>query len=1239
MSTLHMSNRQQIISKTLGYLLTGTIILIGQTACVRKVPTTPGFQHAFRQGLTDNLYSLKNFQVLNFNYLHSVSQKDSTKNISYPFIRLKDIEDKIITIKTVSTGTPVKILTGGGDIQVDSQLSFINQYYLIKYQLTKEPQTKQQKLLVSLLGEIQNFKGFPDTVYHVVPHLKGNYLILYRVADKSKIPYDEYSSGIKLNKQLMAVPLVGYKIDYCQAEIIKNSNNENTGQYRPKCEKIPVEEAEYIRFTKRSKKIFAYQSKVDIFPTDFFNGKWFFTWTIIESKEKTVTELGGHIGMRDAQLVEFKKEPGRLLAIDASGSDIEDKDKQQALSIPIAWKEYEFINNSNIFGEKEKQSNIDINRPYFKIIFDQLLINNMQVLQDIAITDHYFSYTLDMNYMNPMEQEDNFKTVKVAFMKVNSQIPYPERRWFEIDSNQFFPSFHVIRAHYQDASTHTKRDRNKLARISRFNPNKEVIEWHFSNRSSQSPWVRTLGHLATQLWNKTSLEAAKGTGKSPIQITLNEKSDQELGDTRFNILNLIETKTEQKSSLLGFAPSIANPTTGEVISGTANVYVTNIVDEYIHIIRNYIRFHIFPPIWKWLPTNQGTSLYIKEQIEQFCPEVSDFIRRNQGQIFHPVKTILKDKEIIRLCAQQIAQPRILFAILHEMGHSFSLRHVFSASIDVDNFYKTYDEIKNVFGQNILYHTTSSYPTPAKFSSVMDYDHINYPTLTVPGKYDIAAFRFIYYDSVQTTDGQFVEIPSQDVNKNPKSILDLIRENNLNIKTYKVCGGYKKDYDMDNPLCSPMDYGNTPQEIVQNLITDFKDQLNHFKRYDSNELTDPAAWSLGSLDHIRMLFIKWVEKRKKFMQNIGTNVHQYTPENINKYKELIKKEAERNPEFQKYYAARQTILDFYKEIFFLPVKRCIFQKADGSHDGISLHKIGRIIANQYSNQNRAIVIHCQSPAIVRWAKQNQMNFITEVGFFAQSQPYFIPSRFGVDIIDEQSIFTTIINSGTFKEMLMSAINEPDFKWELFNAIHQYLLEGLDMTPYITDPTLSDTVKAQLPKHFLTYEADNNLYPKGGGLMKNAHEMLFTIINHTDHYGKLSMKTEIASTHTCANVDIPLLITVIMPAFEKNQLINRYPLLYKIYKQYVTALKTNPQAEFVDYVFNHPNVYRYIHLESACVPKSEDAFIGKLIKKYNEYRVCIKHHSPQTPCKNEMDKRVHIQFTSKIILQDKLGVTGR
>ena len=1221
--------------KIIGIVLALTYLLI-YSACTRKAIITPGFEHAFRQGTTDNLYKIKDFQVFKFDQLPSVKNayKKKEKKQSKLKISLDELKNdkSIIAIHTTKKGTPVKISTGGGNIHVDSKLSFINQYYLVKYELKEPLHTSQQKLIYSLLGDIENFKGFPDTNYYIVPHLQDDYLILYRVAQKNKIPYDEYSLGLRLSKKLMATPLIGYKINYCQAEVVKNANNEDTGLYRPKCEKIPVKEANYIRFDRSSKEVFAYQSKVDIFPTNFFTGKWFFTWTVIESSEKTSATVGQHIGMTDAKLVEFKRETNRLLAVDASGNNLEDKDKEQALSIPVAWKEYEFTNDSNQLVEQEKTNNINTKRPYFKILFDKLMANNSQILKDITITDHYFSYSYDINYKHPQNGEDNFKKIKVAFMKFDSDTTYPEKQWFETNSTEFFPHFSVMRKHYQDASAHTKADKHKLTRVARFNPNKKIIKWHFSKGTSSSKWVRGLGKKAIQLWNKAFLKAAEGTGKEPIQVVLDESQDQELGDIRFNTLNLIESKEEQKNSgLLGIAPNVANPITGEVISGTANVYITATIDMYIYMIRDFIRLQIFPPSWTWKPNDSSMSLFIKEQIQILCPEVTDFIRQHQNIAFHPIETNLKDKEIIKSCAERVAKPHILNIILHEMGHSFSLRHLFSASADKQNSYKTYNEIINIFGNDILKDATPSYPGPGQYSSVMDYSNVRYPSLTVPGKYDIAAIRFLYYDQVETTDGRKIEIPDHP-EENPKSIKELSEEQNVKIKVYKICGGGKKyDIDIDDPLCNRGDYGSTPLEIVEYNIRDFKNHLHSLKRYDSEMINSmPFSTALLSLQNINSIFKKWEEKRQKILESTRNNIWQYSIDNADEYKNLIKNEADKNSEFKAYYDARNAILKFYKEIYFLPAKHCIFQKPDKSYQAISIHQLIRIIAKQYSDSHRAIVKDCLSPAIVKWTKKNKMSLAAEVGFFAATRPYFIPGK-AKDLPDEQSVFETVLNPIHFMPALTTALNEPDFKWEMYKSIQDYLLNGSYIKPY-----LNNTTDEQIPNYITTYLADSERsYFKRQDTMlsflDNAFFMLYNLTGNTQAMAAISSKNinNLVAELKCFPLNITSLSMITIAPSHQSPL-KHYPLLYDLQKQHSENVKNNPDANFIDLVFEHPYIY---HVPTApeliCAPKETDSFIGKIIYKYKQYKECIDNHNQDTACQDRESKIAFTEFVSKMI----------
>ena len=221
-----------------------------------------------------------------------------------------------------------------------------------------------------------------------------------------------------------------------------------------------------------------------------------------------------------------------------------------------------------------------------------------------------------------------------------------------------------------------------------------------------------------------------------------------MGDIRYNILNLIVTKGGSNSGLFGLGPNVANPITGEVISATANIWVSNILESYINIVRRYVRFHVYPPAWKIRPELFGVTNFLHEKNQSGCPLVSAFIKKHRNSKFHPDNAPLQDKEAVSDCAMSLAQPKILSTTLHEMLHGFAQRHIFSASADRENFYKNYEEIKRIFGEDIFVDSSSSHPHPPQSSSLMDYFDLEFPILSVPGKLDIAALRFIYFDRVE-----------------------------------------------------------------------------------------------------------------------------------------------------------------------------------------------------------------------------------------------------------------------------------------------------------------------------------------------------------------------------------------------------------------------------------------------------------------------------------------------------------
>ena len=97
-----------------------------------------------------------------------------------------------------------------------------------------------------LLGKVKNFKGFPGTVYYIVPRIVGGWLILYRVGTPDSIPYDQHFVASKIG-DLMAAPLVGYPIDYCKAMPHETKYREKTDLYETECTGVSPQFAKYVK--------------------------------------------------------------------------------------------------------------------------------------------------------------------------------------------------------------------------------------------------------------------------------------------------------------------------------------------------------------------------------------------------------------------------------------------------------------------------------------------------------------------------------------------------------------------------------------------------------------------------------------------------------------------------------------------------------------------------------------------------------------------------------------------------------------------------------------------------------------------------------------------------------------------------------------------------------------------------------------------------------------------------------
>ena len=164
---------------------------------------------------------------------------------------------------------------------------------------------------------------------------------------------------------------------------------------------------------------------------------------------------------------------------------------------------------------------------------------------------------------------------------------------------------------------------------------------------------------------------------------------------------------------------------------------------------------------------------------------------------------LSDKE--KESAIAIILPEIWVpTLIHEMGHNLGLRHNFAASEDKANFFSK-EELEKVGVDHEI-----------PFSSVMDYGN-DLKTLSVLGKYDIAALKFGYLRQVEVVSGDATSVVTLDTTL--EDVKAKLEDSGQTLKDYKYC---TDEHTGINAGCKRFDLGTNSTEIVQNMIKDYED---------------------------------------------------------------------------------------------------------------------------------------------------------------------------------------------------------------------------------------------------------------------------------------------------------------------------------------------------------------------------------------------------------------------------------
>ena len=1179
------------------------------------------------------------------------------------------IESKQVVIETskkgelVSTSTVLDDETG---LNLAEDLDFQNKFYTPSYTiLTGKGDDKEIPFLLKFLPKTEKFTGSLDTKYHIIFKTVGNYLILFKASKNLKdIPYTErtslkvWKSGkmkdygckteninteecIDKNKvteeDYYMVPFIGYPIQYCNPETILNVNNEKTRKSRLKCADSRLQSASYIKAPLNAKQTYKFKQnlKTDLFPAEYFSGLWYFSQGPIET-----TSREAEIAPFAAFLIQLSAEPNLFKLKDMSG-EVEDRNRRYLpFNLPVKRLEFEMAlagEKFESFSERENEDSDTVKRPYAQILFDTF----PGKLIDLTITPAYFSFTSSVSIKG---QSIKLKSSFLRATAVDTK-GFTPKRWFKEDHAHIFGILETKPQDELKQAENTEEDLLNHYRMIRFNTSlntkeeKETktknIQWHFSKNSTKDPEYRAVAQTAVDIYNQAFQQLTKDKDKK-IKIELvkenGEYLERDLGDLRYNIINLVKTEDLSlgSGSLLGAAPSYVNPNTGQIIGTTSNIFVHNTEQSFHNSVRNYMRYEIFQKDKRTKEENKihAVSPYIRNLIQKNCPEVRSFITKakNLNKNLKP-ESLLDDKSPVISCGKKLTKPALLAVILHEMGHSFGLAHNFKGSIDKANYYESEQDIKTSLGESFqMTKLIESFGLDfkpdslwlAQSSSVMDYIPGFYLPMIYLGKYDLAALRYLYLDEVEgKQEGEFISL---NIKSNPNEQSALTRSVKTNKKTFLHCSDDPfrlQPGDLTEPpqsMCLKHDYGWSPEEISKHDRIFIKRALNASRyRYDLDENIFKRSYSLsfrffGALSRSALFYHRWLELRNDYLESQNsldqTSYIFKDPSAIENYKDIITTGLGKKEEYDLYYPIRDLMPQFVMELINLDEMTCQATDSEGKQTQLTLESIKNTLKFQYGDT--LYVTDCYSQPIVDFLAENNLALTSQTGYENFSRYYpETNSQSNLDVIPISNILTAPFIMGhliAFQTMLWW--NEPDkLKTLTEKAQANLLAPEKNKTPFEVNKNLIFLNSALAGLHNTLSAPDKE-------------ELLTEHINHMK-FVKFEKSTGPESFYRL--VIEPLSKGVSIEDIE-------IPFLTEAYIDFKDSLE-----EFQNYILKRRDTVNNEDKKFLIIPFKPESFSAQIIQKYNENQKKIKVLEERTDLSavEELNKEALKQYEKALL----------
>ena len=475
---------------------------------------------------------------------------------------------------------------------------------------------------------------------------------------------------------------------------------------------------------------------------------------------------------------------------------------------------------------------------------------------------------------------------------------------------------------------------------------------------------------------------------------------------------------------------------------------------------------------------QAARVYnIETDIKRLCPDIDSAIQSYKTTKNNEAKGTYAEK-----CGTKIAQELIVPVILHEMGHTFGLRHNFRGSVDKANWTDAKE---------------NGTPYPSMSSSIMDYSSNDNDRAIKPGYYDIAAIRFAYADKVGMENGtKLGQSQKIDITKSLEQ-----QQIAGKMRIYQFCSD-ETIMDAQDPLCERFDAGTTPSEIVDNYIKEINESFMVSQNRNGRAVfTDSERLSLARVTYYMVPMMKFYETWRVHLHDFMGGRQQYlegmTKENFEKILEDMKADPKFGPLYAQYRPAAEKIYKFLKNLAMLPDRYCVVK---GENQKLQLIELSKVRGDIYKASGPS-VNSCKHPAALDLFAKNKSSFVAEFGYHVKGLRYDMSADavdkpldvypteldriFAAQLIGTRNYWTKRAWELRFAPNIM---DEPTYRENWMNTIMNRVVNGLDANALDTVPELKKQLNGQTLKansdFFSLFNAEKDIISFAAGMLKNS-----------------------------------------------------------------------------------------------------------------------------------------------------------